>query len=159
MRENRILKVISYIVIPFLILGIIIPILYYSIGNNTEDFSKEYYQTEGFSHGYINFLENRKRSIVDVFYNQCDNNIIDGEKNIYYIDNFIVAPYARVKEVYYLVSYGNEVWTNVQLTSETDTYDKILKYISERQDERIKYVNIVNNNIDTNSEAISLYGR
>ena len=38
MRENRILKVISYIVIPFLILGIIIPILYYSIGNNTEDF-------------------------------------------------------------------------------------------------------------------------
>ena len=60
--------------------------------------------------------------------------------------------------MYYLVSYGNEVWTNVQLTSETDTYDKILKYISERQDERIKYVNIVNNNIDTNSEAISLYG-
>lgn len=158
MIENRILKVISYIVIPFLILGIIIPILYYSIGNNTEDFSKEYYQTEGFSHGYINFLENRKRSVVDVFYKQCDNNIIDGEKNIYYIDNFIVAPYARVKEVYYLVSYGNEVWTNVQLTSETDTYDKILKYISERQDERIKYVNIVNNNIDTNSEAISLYG-
>ena len=159
MKESKILKIISYIIIPFLIIGIVLPIVYYSTYNKDEYkgyFSSEYFNSEEFATDYMFDLESSKRRIVDVLYNDYYYKIDSENTSITYLNDSSFS--SKAKDMYYVMTYGNNIWTNVELTSKTDTYDKLIDFISNRNNEKAKYVNVINGNIDSNSDVINLYG-
>ena len=114
--------------------------------------------SEEFATDYMFDLENSKRRIVDVLYNDHYYKIDSDTTSITYLGNETSNVSSKAKDMYYVITYGNDIWTNVELTSETDTYDKLLDFISNRNNENAKYVNVVNGNINTNSDIINLYG-
>ena len=108
MKKSNILKIISYILIPFLIIGIILPIIYYSTYNKEEYkgyFSSEYFNSEEFATDYMFDLENSKRRIVDVLYNDYYYKIDSETTSITYLGNDAYDFASKAKDIYYVITY------------------------------------------------------
>lgn len=158
MKESKILKAISYILIPFLILIIGLS-LFYEFGKDafTNDFDeKEYFNSDTFLITYMSEISRKAESLIyynSEFSSTMDNNIKicyrDTEDLTYNERNFS----AYLKENYYLIQYKDLALTNVEFTTETDTIEKIKEYI--KSSENNKYINIINGNVESNSDIFS----
>ncbi len=158
MKESKFLKAISYILIPFLILIIGLS-LFYEFGKDAfnDDLNEaEYFNSDTFLVTYMNEISRKAESLIyynSEFTSTMDNNIricyLDTENLTYNERNF----YAYLKENYYLIQYKDLALTNVEFTTETDTIEEIQEYMSNI--ENSKYVNIINGNVESNSDIFS----
>ena len=153
MRRSEILKIISYILIPILIIALGLSIFSIEIEGNLYYNKEKYFNSEIFVSSYMNYLANEASHLIH------DNNVFsvlqDGETEIHYsLDN--EQYYNDVKNRYFLIIYKNKALTNVELTSETDTIDSIKQYIE--NNENSKKVNMINGNIESDTEIIQCLG-
>ncbi len=155
MKESKLLKCISYLLVPILVAMIGISMLSNYVQNNENVYSNEseYFRTDGFVSRYMNILSNFADRLI--YQNDTLPTCYDGEIQICYLDN---KRYGNVEfeNCYVLILYQNKAITNVELTSNTDTIEKILTYIAQNQDS--KKVNILQGNIESNSDIISNKG-
>ena len=158
MKESKILKAISYILIPSLILILGLS-LFYEFGKDAfiDEFDEaEYFNSDDFLVTYMSEISRKAESLIyynSEFSSTMDNNIKicyrDTEDLTYNERNFS----AYLKENYYLIQYKDLALTNVEFTTETDTIEKIKEYI--KSSENNKYINIINGNVESNSDIFS----
>ena len=151
MRENRLLKIICHILLPILIVTLIVSIIYITSKDSIYYNEGKYFQSEDFVRIYMNEIANYAKKLVDDNISISER-IEDDSTTIYYTENSAVD----VKEKYFLVIYDNKAVTNVDLTSNTSTIQEIKDYIG--QDTNKKYLNVIDGQIQTNSEIIQSIG-
>ena len=135
MRENKVLKALSYIVLPIFIGILIISILYSFVKDSYSERKSEYFDTMEFGKEYIELLSNVARMTI---YIDGDTYVEDNENRIYYIDLDIYSYNINLEDNYVLVKYGNKVLTNI--TNLTKVED-IKKYIEEQDGEKANIIN------------------
>lgn len=158
MKESKFLKSISYILIPFLILIIGIS-LFYEFGKEAfiDDFDEvEYFNSDTFLVTYMSEISRKAESLI--YYNSEFSSTMDNNIRICYRDTEDLTYndrnlFAYLKENYYLIKYKDLALTNVEFTTETDTIEEIKEYI--KSSENNKYINIINGNVESNSDIFS----
>lgn len=150
MRESKILKILSYILIPILILIISIS-FFYEIEKKdfSEIYNKNFFEGDWFLSVYMNRLSSQCIELIHS--NDSFSSIQDGEYKICYDDGYSYDRY-NIKDFYYIIIYKNLALTNVELTTETNSVEKIKNYI-EKQDS--KKANFINGEVFADSELIS----
>ena len=145
--NNKFLKLAAHIVLIFSILGIILPITYYSV--RTEDIEvlqTEHFDTDNFGRMYIYHLRDEAKNLIynkDYYFVRKDNNITirySAEDEDTYLG-----------ENYFLIKYKDIAYTNVNYTENTDSLNEIKDFIKNSSDNNIE---ITNGNILTNKENL-----
>lgn len=159
MRESRILKIISYIAIPILIGILILSILYGFDKNDYENNKIEnisYFNTDAFLNNYMTILSAETGNLI--YRNAQYKYIQDGDYTIYYKNTYGEKDYSYYTEVfkdfYYVIIYKQKVYTNIELTTKTNTVDKLKEYAAAKAD-NTKIANIINGNVESDSEVIA----
>jgi len=151
MRESKILKVISYILIPIFILIIALS-LFYELAKEAytskEDYTA-YFKSDAFLMEYMGMISDHARSLI--YENRRFNSIYDGSIKICYNQDEYLY-YRRIKDYYYIILYKDLAITNVELTNNTGTVEGIKNYIINQDGQK---ANIVNGIVEANSELIS----
>ena len=152
MKESKILKAISYLGLLVFISTLIISIFTISSKENPYHSKEEYFKSETFVANYMSYL-------YDAIYDLIHNNdsiysINDGKIEIHYTQ--YTNYYSDVKNRYFLIIYQNKALTNVELTNTTNTLAGIKNYIESH--ENAKTVNIINGNIQSESDIIQKFG-
>lgn len=151
MRDSRILKIISYITMPMLIAALIISIMYISIEESNYFNEEKYYISEDFAIEYMNNIERASRSLI---YNKDEfESVKDGNTEIFYSD-YIYRYNNNADEALILIIYKDKALTNINLTSETDTIEKIKTHISQSG----KTVNVINEKVESENEMVKKHG-
>ena len=144
MKESKLLKIISYILIPFLVLIIGLS-LFYEFGKKafTDDFDEaKYFNSDTFLITYMNEISRKAEALI--YYNSEFTSTIDNNIRICYLDTEDLTYNERnfsayLKENYYLIKYKDLALTNVEFTTETDTIEEIKKYINNLENKICKY--------------------
>ena len=159
MRESKVLKLISYIAIPILIGVLILSILYgfdKKDYENTQIENVSYFNTDAFLNNYMTILSEETENLI--YRNSQYKYIQDGEYTIYYKNTYGEIDYSNYVEVfkdfYYIIIYKQKVYTNVELTTKTNTVEKLKEYVNKRND-TTKIANIINGNVESDSEVIA----
>lgn len=151
MRESKILKGISYILIPVFILIIALS-LFYELAKDAYT-SKEnytaYFKSDNFLMEYMGMVSDHARSLI--YENKRYNSIYDGSIKICYNQDEYLY-YRRIKDYYYIILYKDLAITNVELTNNTGTVEGIKNYIINQDGQK---ANIVNGKVEASSELIS----
>lgn len=146
-RNSTILKIISYILIPILVIIIIGSIIYHEYVKNVDyDINeKNYFKTSQFANEYyylliqkLNNINNNRYQYIDIHYN-----VVKTDKpKIYYETD-------GLESIKYIIVNNNtdEIYTNIKL----EDYSNSLNEIKKKQ----FYWNIENANIETNLEKIN----
>ena len=150
MKESKILKAICYISIPILIAVIVLSSISISLKRGYYN-EEEYFSSENFVNNYINITNSAIRDLI--YHNNSFNSIKDKNIEIFYSTHSYGG---RAKDQYFLIIYKNQALTNVELTSKTNTIEKIKAYIN--QNEQSKFVNIIKGEIQSESEIIQDLG-
>lgn len=146
MRSNRALKLLSYILIPILIL-IICALVTYETGKKYFD-EEEYFKSSEFASDYFSVLISAKSDLIYEYDYYLEKN--DGENRILYTEYNNLD----LKNNYYLVVYKNKAITNVN--TKYDTIEKIKDFINQVQNSH--KVEIVNGELSTDSEVLAKAG-
>ena len=111
MKENKALKIISYIVLPIFIAVIIISIIYTFAKDSYVKRMDSYFETTSFTSDYMTLLSKLTRTTIyiDDYYTYIE----DGDQKIYFIDINDYNYDTRLKDNYVLIIYGNKAITNV----------------------------------------------
>lgn len=154
MRNSKVLKGICYVLIPFLVLAIILPMLYETSKEELVRSKKEeninYFETDNFLSRYMSKLSYKSKRLI--FDNATYKTIIDGENKICYDESYDYEDeYYRIKDYYYLIMYKNLALTNVELTTNTSTLNGIKDFISAQD---AKKSNIINGTVEAESDLI-----
>lgn len=154
MRNSKVLKGICYVLIPFLVLAITLPMLYETSKEELVRSKKEeninYFETDSFLSRYMNKLSYKSKKLI--FDNATYKTIIDGEYKICYDESYDYEDeYYRIKDYYYLIMYKNLALTNVELTTNTSTLNGIKDFISAQD---AKKSNIINGTVEAESDLI-----
>ncbi len=153
MKKSRTLKAISYIIMPILIVALGLSVFSIILEDNSYYDKEKYFNSEDFVYEYITNLANNTYHLIHN--TNMYNTLQDGETEIHYSINEIKS-YNEAKNNYYLIIYKNKALTNVELTSQTNSIEKIKQYI--QKNENAKQVNIINGNINSESEIIQNIG-
>lgn len=152
MKENKTLKIISYILLPILI-GIIMIALVYSLAKDsyytqlntyfqTTDFEEEYisslsrlakraiYLDDGYKYNY----ENKNFSEGTIYYYKEE-----GENRIYYIDLNNQKYNLKLMDNYVLIKYKDKVVTNVNNLEEVSV-ESIKQFIENQEGQKVNIV-------------------
>lgn len=154
MRNSKVLKAICYVLIPFLVLAIILPMLYETlkeelVRSKTNE-NVNYFETDSFLSRYMNKLSYKSKKLI--FDNETYKTIIDGEYKICYDESYDYEDeYYKIKDYYYLIMYKNLALTNVELTTNTSTLNGIKEFILTQD---AKKSNIVNGIVESESNLI-----
>ena len=162
MRESRFLKSVSYIAIPILIGILILSFLY---GTDKKDYEKQkqedisYFNTDAFLNDYMTVLSRETENLI--YRNEKYKYIQDGDYKIYYKHTYgngeyiyNIDEYEGIKGFYYVIIYKQKVFTNIELTTKTNTLEKLKTYVSQKN-EKTKIVNIINGVVESDSEIIA----
>ena len=151
MKESKILKVLSYILIPILILIIFISGFY---GIEKEEFrekeSENLFESDWFVNLYMGRLSEQCYHLIHD--NNSYNSMQDNDYKICYNTNYLYYNNYYIKDFYYLIIYKNIALTNVELTTQTNSIEKIKTFISNQDS---KKANIINGEVSADSELIS----
>ena len=151
MKESRVLKILSYVLIPIFILNLIFCALYGICKEKfitTQISESEYFTSDLFLSDYMNDLKIECNNLI--YNHDRYTQIQDGEYEISYKSNNDKYNY-EIKDLYYLIIYENFVLTNVELTADTNSIEKLIKYISTQDS---KTANIINGEVIAESEII-----
>lgn len=156
MRESKILKAISYCLIPVLVL-IIGMSIFYEFGKeayNNEIDTSTYFKTDSFLQMYMSELSGEAQRLI--YHNDIFNSLYDGDIRICYVGGDSYYPLYNneynLKNYYFLIQYKNLAITNVELTQLTDNIESIKTFINNNGS---KKTNIINGVVESNSEIIS----
>ena len=111
MKQSKILKAISYILIPILIALLALSIFSIIMKENTNYNEEQYFATEMFASSYMEYLS---EEIYDLIHDRNSYySVQDGEIEIQYTSaerNY----YNDIKDRYFLIMYKNKALTNVE---------------------------------------------
>ncbi len=158
MRKSRVLKAISYIAMPILILLLVLSIFSITMKEKQSYDKDKYFSSEQFVASYMGYLSNRSYDLIHDT-NMYSNTVQDGETEIHFSNPSgpdYYYNYNNIKNKYFLIIYKNKALTNVELTAQTNTIESIKSYIN--QNENSKKVNIIYGNIESESEVIQKIG-
>ncbi len=152
MKESRIIKVISLIILPILIASLIVSIL--SFTQKQEYDEEEYFSSENFVYDYMNNIQMAMNELI--YYNGSINeSYLEGNMQIFHVpNNYCEIFNTKIKETYFLIIYNNKALTNVKITPDTDTIEEIKTFISKNE----KTVNILNGKMQAQSEILQSEG-
>lgn len=148
MRNSRILKLFSYIMLPIFVGILIISIFYIQVKDATYYDEEKYFESESFMSLYMTRLSDIARKLI--YKNPEYKNIEDGDSYIFYSANGEFSYDAP--RMYFLIIYNNKALTNVELTSEVSTIESIKNYIANVDGN--KTFNIVNGKVETDSSIL-----
>lgn len=156
MRKSKVLKGISYCLIPVFLLIVIVSLFYEMCKDTIEEpvtYSADYFETDDFLDIYMGVISYSASNLI--YNNDNFSKIQDGDKRIYYTYEHFAENYSGrgyIKDFYFLIQYQNLILTNVELTEETNTFNEIKHYIDSRDG---KKANIINGNVTADSKLIS----
>ena len=159
MKESKMLKTISYIILPILVGIIILSIIYTFVKESFPEMDSEYLETVEFEKQYIGAISRMANELVyidsDYAYYVEDNGI-----KIYYADfnNYSYIYGSTLKDNYVLLIYKDKAITNIKL-KDTTTLEQIKDYI---KNEDVEKLDIVKGKINENpfqSDINSYKGR
>ena len=147
------MKAISYILIPILVIALGFSIFSIEIEGNLYYNKEKFFKSEAFVSSYMDYLSNEAYHLI---HNSNLYSVLqDGETEIHYsLDD--EKYYNDIKNRYFLIIYKNKALTNVELTAQTNTIDGIKNFI--QNNENSLKVNIINGNIESDSEIIQSIG-
>ena len=135
MRDNKILKTISYIVLPILILIIVMSFAYTDIREEYDYMmSDSYFDSNNFAKKY---MSNLQEVTYDLIYSQSDYSTMDNKTRLLYRTSENYSSISLKKDLF-LVIYKDKAITNV--SSET-TIDGIKNYINNEEGEHLVSIN------------------
>lgn len=154
MRNSKVLRCISYILIPFLILAIILPMLYETakeeLIEKKEEQNINFFETDQFLSKYMYKLSNNASKLI--FDNQQYKSLQDGDTKICYIEyDYLEESYYTIQDYYYLIMYKNIALTNIELTINTNTINGLIDFITMQDG---KKANIIDGTIEAESDLI-----
>ncbi len=135
MKQNKALKVISYILLPVFIGIIIISILYTLAKDSYSKNMDNYFDTTSFTSDYMELVGRLARSNI-YKYDNLDY-VEDGKYKIYYVNLNNYDYDLRLKNHYIMIIYNNKVITNIE-EQKIDTLEKMKKYISEQNRRKVR---------------------
>ena len=159
MKESKILKIASYILLPIFILIIFLS-CFLEVGKESmQDKQRfredEFFKTDDFLSAYMYMLSDQTKNLI--YQNSIYSSIKDGDIRICYnvVDkpdcSFSYFYNVTVKNKYFLILYKNLALTNVELTENTNTIEEIKNFIQNND----KKVNIVNGIVESDNEIFS----
>lgn len=146
---------IVYLLVPVIVavIGVSVLAKFFQDDENSYLNQSQYFQTNKFVANYMSTLSSYANQLI--YHNEAFPISYDGEMQISYMDaddsNYYVD--SGLQDNYILIYYQNKALTNVELTMETNTIEKIKNYIASQ--ENAKKVNILAGNIEADSEIIS----
>lgn len=149
MKQSKILKMISYIVIPILIMALVLSIVSIIMKENNYYNKEQYFASDEFVSSYMGYLSEKTYDLIhdkNTFHSTQDGDIkiqYTSDEHDYYDD---------LKNRYFLIIYKNKALTNVPINEQTFTIDSIKSYIEQNQDS--KKVNIIYGNMEADSKII-----
>lgn len=150
MKNSKILKAICYILIPVILLILSISI-FYQVSKDiaASEESSEYFNSDTFLSNYMLELASEAD---DLIYNNGNYNFIkDGQSGYRICYKDANTYYSNLDDYYFLILYHDIALTNVELTTNTNTIEGVKKFI---QDKNGKKANIINGNVEADSELI-----
>ena len=168
MKQNKILKILSYIILSISIATMILSAISFGFKNSTRYDKDTYFSSETFAYDYITTIINIASKLI--YSNSNYPSVKDGDIQIYYLKNYysengyIVNEYfnsSEVAEINFLVIYNNKAITNVNSNSIED-----IKHVIETSADNanatdnasIKKANILNGKIQADSDVLEKYG-
>lgn len=168
MKQNKILKILSYIILSISIATMILSAISFGFKNSTRYDKDTYFSSETFAYDYITTIINIASKLI--YSNSNYPSVKDGDIQIYYLKNYysengyIVNEYfnsSEVAEINFLVIYNNKAITNVNSNSIED-----IKHLIETSADNanatdnasIKKANILNGKIQADSDVLEKYG-
>lgn len=149
MKQSKILKMISYIVIPILIMALVLSIVSITMKENNYYNKEQYFASDEFVSSYMGYLSEKTYDLIhdkNTFHSTQDGDIkiqYTSDEHDYYDD---------LKNRYFLIIYKNKALTNVPINEQTFTIDSIKSYIEQNKDS--KKVNIIYGNMEADSKII-----
>lgn len=150
MKQSKILKILSYIAIPILVMSLMLSIFSIIMKENNYYNKEQYFSSDEFVSAYMGYLSEKTYDLIhdkNTFYSTQD-----GDMKIQYTSdeqNY----YDDLKNRYFLIIYKNKALTNVPVNEQTTlTIEGIKTYIQENKNS--KKVNIIYGNIESDSIAI-----
>ena len=149
MKQSKTLKIVSYIVIPILVMSLVLSIFSIIMKENNYYNKEKYFSSDEFVSSYMGYLSEKTYDLIhdkNTFYSTQDGDIkiqYTSDEQNYYDD---------LKNRYFLIIYKNKALTNVPVNEKTFTIDSIKKYIE--QNKNSKKVNIIYGNIESDSKII-----
>lgn len=156
MRKSKLLKMISYCLIPILVLIIGLSVFYEVLKEryNEKIDTSTYFKTDTFLKMYMGELSSEVQRLI--YYNDQFNSVYDGNTRICYVEgdclHVLYNTYYNLKDYYFLIQYKDLVITNVELTTQTDNIESIKAFINNNGE---KKANIINGVIESNSDIFS----
>ena len=168
MKQNKILKILSYIILSISIATMILSAISFGFKNSTRYDKDTYFSSETFAYDYVRTIINIASKLI--YSNSNYPSVKDGDIQIYYLKNYysengyIVNEYfnsSEVAEINFLVIYNNKAITNVNSNSIED-----IKHVIETSADNanatdnasIKKANILNGKIQADSDVLEKYG-
>ena len=168
MKNNKFLKALSYVVLSISTVILILSVMCIAIRNSDYFNEDKYFESEKFAYDYLMTLEDMAEGLIHN--NSSYDSVKDGDMDIYYLDvqnNY--SNYNSLKSMDFLIIYKNKAITNIR----KNTIDEIKEQINstsnseynqenpgtkEGQSSKFKKVNILNGDIQTDSQSIEQYG-
>ena len=153
MKNTKLLKALSYVVLSISIVMLILSVMCIGIRNSDYLNEEKYFKSEKFAYNYLMTLQDSADRLIHN--NSLYDSVKDADMNIYYLDmQNSYSNYATIKDMNFLIIYKNKAITNIR----KNTINQIKEYINSSQDSNIKKVDILNGSIQTDSDSISQYG-
>ena len=149
MKQSKILRILSYIAIPILVMSLVISIFSIIMKENNHYNKEQYFLSDEFVSSYMGYLSEKTYDLIhdkNTFYS-----IQDGDIKIQYTSDEQYY-YDNLKNRYFLIIYKNKALTNVPVNEQTLTIEGIRTYIEQNKDS--KKVNIIYGNIGADSKIM-----
>jgi len=167
MKQNKILKILSYIILSISIATMILSAISFGFKNSTRYDKDTYFSSETFAYDYVTTIINIASKLI--YSNSNYPSVKDGDIQIYYLKNYysengyIVNEYfnsSEVAEINFLLIYNNKAITNVDSNSIEDIKNVIETSAdnSTNNNASIKKANILNGEIQSDSDILKKYG-
>ena len=153
MKNNKFLKTLSYVGLSISIVVLVLSVMCIAIKNSDYLNEDKYFKSEKFAYDYLMTLKDSADGLIHN--NSSYDSVKDGDMDIYYLDvqnNY--SNYTTLKNMNFLIIYKNKAITNIR----KNTINEIKEQINLSQDSKQKKVNILDGNIQTDSDAIMQYG-
>ena len=154
MKNSKIFRGISYILLPILIAIVGLSIFYAVLTNENQYTSKEaFFKSDNFKFNYMYDITNLMDELIFAR-EENYSTIKDNDKTIYYSQNNINynSVYNIENFADFLIIYGNKVLTNVERSESLNTVEAIKNHIITHN---LNYVQYENNKITSNTDVFS----
>ena len=148
MKKNNILNCLAYFLISVIIAMLILSVFYISQHETMNINGNGNIDIDYFTDIYMNKLISESKELI--YNNDKYHKIQDNDNTIIYNFDENNTDNIKIENLYFLIIYKNLAYTNVELTMDTNTIEKIIKFI-ESQNSKKTYIYQGNVTSDTNN--------